>query len=223
MHLPVGSIITALDDTSLNSSRDAWSTYLLEPTPAVYKQGWCASVSQLTGEHSILGNSLSLWLSTPSDTERCCTNMNSSDEGSSLSCFVSFGNEVEEYCIDPVPILSKTQNRCTSSASCLESQSCVQPRGNRDLLRITVRHQGKGTENERVVLWSGPMYEIWEQGMTLGTSFYDYRQFLFISSNYASCTTSQHFTAWSTPCTHGFPTVRRLNRTIILILTFADI
>jgi hypothetical protein len=52
MHLPVGSFLTALDDLPLKSSRDAWSTYLLEPTPTVYTQGWCVDASQLSGEHS---------------------------------------------------------------------------------------------------------------------------------------------------------------------------
>jgi hypothetical protein len=52
MHLPVGSFLTTLDDLPLNSSRDAWSTYLLEPTPATYKQGWCVDTSRLSGEHS---------------------------------------------------------------------------------------------------------------------------------------------------------------------------
>ena len=56
MHLPVGSFLTTLDDVSLNSSHDAWSAYLLEPTPALYKQGWCVNTSLLTGEPSILGH-----------------------------------------------------------------------------------------------------------------------------------------------------------------------
>ncbi|KAJ8594748.1 hypothetical protein M405DRAFT_784284 [Rhizopogon salebrosus TDB-379] len=148
-HLPVGSVLTTLDDVPLNSSRDAWSAYLLETTPAIYKQGWCADMSQLT------------------DDDRCCTNltnMNASDRPSSLSCFVSFENAAETYCTDAVAILSKIQNRCDSSVLCLTSQSCIEPRGDRDLLRITVRHQG--TKDERVVLWSGPKYEVWEQVQT---------------------------------------------------------
>lgn len=51
MHLPVGSFLTTLDDIPLKSSRDAWSTYLLEPTPTAYMQGWCVDASQLSGEH----------------------------------------------------------------------------------------------------------------------------------------------------------------------------
>jgi S2P endopeptidase len=126
-------------------------------------------MSQLTGEHSILRH-LSSFVTqrASSDDDRCCTNltnMNASDRSSSLSCFVSFENAAETYCTDAVAILSKIQNRCDSSALCLTSQSCIEPRGDRDLLRITVRHQG--TKDERVVLWSGPKYEVWEQGMAL--------------------------------------------------------
>ncbi|KAG1852881.1 hypothetical protein DFJ58DRAFT_400600 [Suillus subalutaceus] len=142
MHLPVGSFLTTLDDFPLNSSRDAWSTYLLEPTPAAYKQGWCVETSRLSDDH------------------QCCV-----DTASSSSCFVSFESAMEEYCTDPVAVLSKMQNRCDSSISCLESQSCIKPRGDRDILRITV-HEGAGTEDERIVLWSGPKYEVWEQVQT---------------------------------------------------------
>ncbi|OAX41218.1 hypothetical protein K503DRAFT_685956 [Rhizopogon vinicolor AM-OR11-026] len=144
MHLPIGSFITTLDDISLNSSRDVWSGYLLGPTPAVYKQGWCVNTSLLTGD------------------EQCCMNMNASERASSSSCFVSFESTAEKHCVDPVAILSKTQNRCDSSTLCLKSQSCIEPWGDGDLLRITVHHQGK----DSVVLWSGPRYEVWEQVQT---------------------------------------------------------
>jgi S2P endopeptidase len=70
-----------------------------------------------------------------------------------------------EYCTNPVAILSQMRNRCDSSTSCLESQSCIKPRGDQDILRITVNHEDAGTEDERIVLWSGPRYEVWEQGM----------------------------------------------------------
>ncbi|KAG2148230.1 uncharacterized protein EDB93DRAFT_1250292 [Suillus bovinus] len=144
MHLPVGSFLTTLDDLPLHSSRDAWNTYLLEPTPAAYKQGWCVDASRL------------------SDDYQCCRDT----DNSTSFCFVSFESTIEEYCADPVAILSKMQNRCDSSTSCLESQSCIKPRGDRDILRITVNHEGTDTEGERIVLWSGPRYEVWEQVQT---------------------------------------------------------
>ncbi|KAG1810641.1 uncharacterized protein BJ212DRAFT_1589654, partial [Suillus subaureus] len=146
MHLPVGSFLTTLDDLPLNSSRDAWSTYLSELTPAVYKQGWCVDTPRLSDDH------------------QCCVHTNNS--ASSSSCFVSFESAMEEYCTDPVAVLSKIQNRCDSSTSCLDSQSCLKPRGDREILRITVNDEGAGTENERIVLWSGPRYEVWEQVQT---------------------------------------------------------
>ncbi|KAG2336622.1 hypothetical protein BDR05DRAFT_942180 [Suillus weaverae] len=146
MHLPVGSFLTALDDLPLNSSRDAWSTYLLEPPPAAYKQGWCVDASRLSDDH------------------QCC--MDTDNSASSSYCFVSFESKMEEYCTDPVAILSKMQNRCDSSISCLESESCIKPRGDLDILRITVNHEGADTEDEHIVLWSGPRYEVWEQVQT---------------------------------------------------------
>lgn len=146
MHLPVGSFLTTLDDLPLNSSRDAWSIYLSELTPAVYKQGWCVDTPRLSDDH------------------QCCVHTNNS--ASSSSCFVSFESAMEEYCTDPVAVLSKIQNRCDSSTSCLDSQSCLKPRGDREILRITVNDEGAGTENERIVLWSGPRYEVWEQVQT---------------------------------------------------------
>ncbi|KAG1765564.1 hypothetical protein EDD22DRAFT_774911 [Suillus occidentalis] len=151
-HLPIGSFLTALDDRSLKSSRDVWSTYLLEPTPTTYTQGWCVDTAS-------------------SDDHQCCSDTDYS--ASSSSCFVSFESKMEEYCTNPVAILSQIRNRCDSSTSCLESQSCIKPRGDQDILRITVNHAGAGTEDERIVLWSGPRYEVWEQVQTthLGPRF----------------------------------------------------
>lgn len=146
MHLPVGSFLTALDDLPLKSSRDAWSTYLLEPTPTVYTQGWCVDASQLSDDH------------------QCCFDADNS--ASLLSCFVSFESKMEEHCTNPVAILSQIRNRCDSSTSCLESQSCIKPRRDQDILRITVNNEEAGTEDERIVLWSGPRYEVWEQVQT---------------------------------------------------------
>ncbi|KAG0698419.1 hypothetical protein DFH29DRAFT_1002860 [Suillus ampliporus] len=161
IHLPVGSFLTTLDDLPLNSSRDAWSTYLLDPTSAVYKQGWCVNVSELSGEHGTLRHPASLKAS--SDDQQCCEDSDS--RASPLSCFVSF-ETMEKYCTNPVAILSKMQNRCDSSTLCLESQSCIKPTGDQDLLRIMVHQQGTSTKDDRVVLWGGPKYEVWEQVQT---------------------------------------------------------
>lgn len=192
MHLPVGSFLTTLDDLPLNSSRDTWSTYLLEPTPAAYKRGWCVDMSRLSDDH------------------QCCV-----DAASSPSCFVSFESAMEEYCTDPVAVLSKIENRCDSSASCLESQSCIKPRGDRDILRITVNYEETGPEDERVVLWSGPRYEVWEQGM-IHEFKHVWLMFTFMSSYNASRTAFRNCTTRTTPRTRRFLPVSEAHKSFVI-------
>lgn len=92
--------------------------------------------------------------------EQCCDTK--STHG--LACFVSDDSKYRG-CLDPVPILTSLEGerRCTFDRDCSGNSTCVRPDGERKLLRLTVRRLGPD-EVPEVVLWSGPLEEVWEEG-----------------------------------------------------------
>ncbi|GLB41095.1 putative peptidase family M50 [Lyophyllum shimeji] len=140
-YLPSGSVITALDDTPLgsqNSSDDTWSSYLFRDD-TVPPLGWCAG---------------------PFDERSCCPN----NKTSGLSCFASTDNPLDKGCLDPIPILTSSSptERCTSTTDCSATSICVTPYKHEHLLRLTIHRLSKADE-AKVILWSGPRQEIWEE------------------------------------------------------------
>ncbi|KAF8128436.1 hypothetical protein EV363DRAFT_423617 [Boletus edulis] len=140
-HLPVGTLITNIDDFSMaaTSLDDPWDYYLLSPFSGSL-QGWCAS-------ESILNKA-----SAPS-----CAGIGP------YSCFVSKADEAEQYELDPVDIFTGNLARCNSSTECASSSSCVVPRRDQQLVRIPVLKNYGSTSREDTVVWKGPKEEIWEQ------------------------------------------------------------
>ncbi|KAF8066825.1 hypothetical protein FPV67DRAFT_1496653 [Lyophyllum atratum] len=141
-YLPLGSVISALDDTSLgsqNSSYDTWSSYLDQGDKHI-PLGWCAG--SLEGDAS------------------CC----STNKTLGLSCFVSMDSPLDKGCLDSIPILtsSNSTERCTSTADCTGTSICVRPDRSEQLLRLTV-HPASEDSDAKVILWSGPSREIWEE------------------------------------------------------------
>lgn len=81
----------------------------------------------------------------------------------SLSCFMANTIPSRVGCLDPIPILTSTdvEERCASESGCKEGNLCVRPAEKEALLRLTMR---EGAQPEKVVLWSGPRREIWDEG-----------------------------------------------------------
>ncbi|EGO22764.1 hypothetical protein SERLADRAFT_439527 [Serpula lacrymans var. lacrymans S7.9] len=143
-HLPIGSVITYLDDVPLNatdsSGTDPWDTYLLRSLGSSYPNspaqlGWCVDAAWYQAQNT----------------------------SSSLSCFTSV-DFLNEHCIDPVPLLthpfstpkspthqfhSNTQRRCTANSACFSTETCIQPHLLSHLLRITVQSSYRHDEGER--------------------------------------------------------------------------
>ncbi|KAH7919843.1 hypothetical protein BV22DRAFT_1099015 [Leucogyrophana mollusca] len=156
-HLPVGSLITRLNDFPLNSSEDGdlWSQFLLDSPnlPAVNDLGWCANVQPSDGE-----------------SLQCCATEGQGSLQTSTSCFVSFQSPRERHCVDPIPIMTQDRNRCTDVMRCGASEACIKPRDHEELLRISVQRDSALREplSDEVILWAGPKTEIWEQ-VEIGT------------------------------------------------------
>ena len=94
-----------------------------------------------------------------------------------LSCFMMAKNPNAGHCLDPVLILSpdrskdsKVYSRCYSRSDCASEagglpMECVVPHPRAELLRLTVESPLWEVKTEsRVVLWSGPKDEVWEEG-----------------------------------------------------------
>ncbi|KAI0045918.1 hypothetical protein FA95DRAFT_74971 [Auriscalpium vulgare] len=136
-HLPVGAVITKLDDASLGGSDDVWTTFLAGPPSPTLGEGWCINTTLFLNASGV-----------------CC---DGSAPASALACFSGAG---ETHCVDPIPLLgTKEMNGPRCSDECAGAQTCVRPRAGELLLRILVRSDG----DDRVVLWRGPRVEVWEQ------------------------------------------------------------
>ncbi|KAJ6504274.1 hypothetical protein C8R47DRAFT_1104935 [Mycena vitilis] len=136
-HVPLGSLITKLDDTSLGSPEDRWTSYLTSPrSPGL---GWC--VDRATYQKS---------------QKSCCE---PHAPFSALSCFLAVSS-TDKGCLDAVPILTgEHQERCAVDTGCSDASQCVQPAQSAHILRLTILADGE----DRVILWSGPPKEVHEQ------------------------------------------------------------
>lgn len=78
------------------------------------------------------------------------------------ACFSTSADEPEVgRCIDPVPILTNLTEpaRCSTIRRCNPDSICVTPTTEEHFLRVGFEYQGI----ENVVLWSGPLLEVWQQ------------------------------------------------------------
>ncbi|KAJ7602419.1 hypothetical protein FB45DRAFT_966468 [Roridomyces roridus] len=140
-YLPVGALITQLDDTLLGGAEDHWTSYLTSP-PTPLALGWCVERAS--------------FLASP---RTCC---DPTAPPSDLSCFVA----EERGCLEAVAVLAnQTTPRCTTSSNCSEAATCVRPDASAQILRLTVRFN---EQVEQVILWSGPRVEVLEQ-LKIGT------------------------------------------------------
>ncbi|KAF8841485.1 hypothetical protein BDN67DRAFT_928192, partial [Paxillus ammoniavirescens] len=141
-HLPVGTLITKMDDVQMGSAAqttmdDAWDDYLLSPVSAP-THGWCIDQSLLSKVSECIAVGLQ-------------------------SCFISKEDAAVQYSLSPAPIFTENAARCNSSMECATSTSCVVPRSDQQLVRITVAWDYAGNSGKDIVVWKGPKREIWEQ------------------------------------------------------------
>ncbi|PCH41919.1 hypothetical protein WOLCODRAFT_17384 [Wolfiporia cocos MD-104 SS10] len=143
-HLPVGSVITHVDDEPL--TEPSWPTLLLQ-SPASDMQdnlGWCAQRPWFEEQPAA-----------------CCATTASPE----LACFVAAEPARMERCADPLPFLGGADaRRCASAADCGAHHVCVHPRADEALVRLAVRPPPWTHDPaERVVVWRGPRSEILEE------------------------------------------------------------
>jgi S2P endopeptidase len=141
---------------------EPWSSYLRSPQNEVLDLGWCVEDKHLStfvrwdGYRKLI---YSLGLS----TKQCCL----PDEPifASLSCFVANTESIRLGCLNPVPILTSTDDgtRCASQTDCKVDFVCARPAEKENLLRLTARESEQ--ESDKVVLWTGPRGEIWDGGI----------------------------------------------------------
>lgn len=192
-YLPVGALITQLDDTSISTEgrgEDIWESYLTGSyLHKIEGEGWCVRESWWMGE-SGLQKLLRYIISLPTDKpETCCTHSSSSSDRSLPptpyvgSCFIveEANPSVRMRCLDPVPLLTGLHNeqddrhfehveeghRCSHRNPCKRGSICVHPRTGEQLLRI---HFSGYDGDAQVLLWNGPRREVWEQGLSFTSS-----------------------------------------------------
>ncbi|TFK24087.1 hypothetical protein FA15DRAFT_704849 [Coprinopsis marcescibilis] len=137
--IPGTTLVAKLDDTSLNTSADLWSKFL-HSKPSRISKGWCLNPETIGNE------------------DLCCP----VHVESTQSCILSAGDESRLGCVDPIPLLTRLPPmRCESVADCPDGDVCGNLINKRELLRITVRDGNQGSD--KVLLWSGPRIEVWEQ------------------------------------------------------------
>ena len=105
----------------------------------------------------------------------CCTSQPSSSEVTlGRSCFAALANVSSERCVDPMIFLDASDTRrCTSSVDCGHGRLCVRPRGDQELVVLTMHlppwlrtNSGEGDkELERKLVWQGDRSEILHEGL----------------------------------------------------------
>ncbi|KAH6904301.1 hypothetical protein BKA70DRAFT_1109670 [Coprinopsis sp. MPI-PUGE-AT-0042] len=139
---PDESVVTALDDEPLNVEHDTWSQYLLKSQPETGKKGWCVQKDNLepTASCCLPGKG--------NETNACIRDLQ--DDHAPLGCLNPFGL-----------FTNITAPRCTVSDHCGDERACGVFDRKLGILRIRAREGLEG--REKVLLWSGPRQEVWEQ------------------------------------------------------------
>ncbi|KAH9830175.1 uncharacterized protein C8Q71DRAFT_843079 [Rhodofomes roseus] len=165
-YLPLGSIVTKIDDDLLSSvtdNHDAWTALLSQPDVRKATEesedgwlGWCVDRRWFVDQPAA-----------------CCSPETASRNAT--ACFVAYPPLALERCVDPVPYLGDSVEapihmRCASAVECSADHVCVRPRDDQALLRLTVHLPAWVTPNahtsDTTVVWNGPRAEILEEGTT---------------------------------------------------------
>ncbi|KAH9061162.1 hypothetical protein EDB87DRAFT_1560900 [Lactarius vividus] len=137
-HLPLGALLTALDDFPLaDAKEDPWRGYLTTSHPPDFKEpAWCVDTKW--------------FLSHP---RGCCT---APPPGpGSEACLVPLTDEETSRCANASELLVPTTHVVTRcEGPCTNGQMCVRLRGGEEFLRISVQSDDPKNPT-RVVLWRG--------------------------------------------------------------------
>ncbi|KAH9855522.1 hypothetical protein C2E23DRAFT_813672 [Lenzites betulinus] len=155
-HLPVSAVIIKVGDEILaapGGAADRWNALMAtDSSKSVPRLGWCADEP---------------WFAAQDTT--CCAIRRSAV--TSLSCFASLGELQSEHCVDPLHFLQPTQAesvlRCSSAAECGHNQLCIRPRGDQELMSLTMHIppwlRTNEQDSERTVVWQGERAEVAEE------------------------------------------------------------
>ncbi|KAI1787204.1 hypothetical protein LXA43DRAFT_975386 [Ganoderma leucocontextum] len=155
-YLPIGSVVYKVGDDTLDGpggAKTRWESLLSNKRNAsIPALGWCIEEP---------------WFAAHNTT--CCAAQRS--EVSFQSCFVPDSDSAFERCVDPVLFLDASNTtatrRCASSVDCGHGQLCIRPRGDQELVSLTVHIPPwlrKDEEDlERKLVWQGDSSEILQE------------------------------------------------------------
>ncbi|KAI0828575.1 hypothetical protein BC628DRAFT_1409160 [Trametes gibbosa] len=152
-HLPVGAVIVKVGDEMLaapGGAADRWDTLMYAESPP--RLGWCADEA---------------WFAAQDRT--CCATRRSAV--TSLACFASLGDAQSEHCVNPLqflqPIQAESVLRCSLAAECGHHQLCIRPRGDQELMSLTMHIPSwlrtHAQDSEQIVVWQGERAEVAEE------------------------------------------------------------
>jgi len=145
--------------TSPTHLPDPWNFFLLQKSTIQDSElGWCIEAAHFSLSVCLFHRSALITISIDSSSDLCCLPDNPTP--ASLACFLATHQPV---CLDPVPILTGQHKRCTDR--CEDNYMCVRPAEFENLLRITILDPWQ--KHERVVLWTGPLQEVYNDGRLL--------------------------------------------------------
>ncbi|TBU34171.1 hypothetical protein BD311DRAFT_651235 [Dichomitus squalens] len=155
-HMPVGLVVYKVGDDTLDDPQGApsrWEFLLSNKRDGPASTlGWCTDEP---------------WFAVQNAT--CCTTRPSSSEVSlGQSCFAPIADPSFERCVDPLLFLDASDTRrCSSVVDCGHGQLCVRPRGDQELVSLTMHlppwlRNGSGADDdvERRLVWQGDTSEI---------------------------------------------------------------
>ncbi|TFY64832.1 hypothetical protein EVJ58_g2350 [Rhodofomes roseus] len=162
-YLPLGSIVTKIDDDLLSSvtdDHDAWTALLSQPDVRKATEesedgwlGWCVDRRWFINPPPAV-----LQRRHPGTRQRASSRTRRSHSSAVSTPVPYLGDSVE----------APTHMRCASAVDCSTDHVCVRPRDDQALLRLTVHLPAWVTPNahtsDTTVVWNGPRVEILEEG-----------------------------------------------------------
>ena len=172
-HLPPGAVIYRVGDALLASQDGAqaqWeaimSTESAQPTSSL---GWCADEAWFFGTYRLIRL---MWVALTTRAEQDTSCCSTSRHSPGTSCFTVPGASALERCVDPLrflqPVNGENARRCEAATECGHAQVCIRPRGDQELVSLTMHMptwlRASEADTERTIVWQGDKSEILEEG-----------------------------------------------------------